>query len=222
MSSKIFYVGFQRCGTKSFKSIISQNGFKTVSWQECESNRWDVSVLNGDYENVVKSNDFNKSDYYEDFPFQVLHFIEYLSNYYPKSKFIHVERNPIDWFESMVSHSGGKNPGVDDCKTHAMYYDRMDLWNYLRKSLGRNPRSLPIIGFQEHYTKFYVRENLKIINFLKSNLSKDRYFLGNLEDKDLYTKICDFIKLPPTQPITFHKSNKEVAIEKLKNNFPFL
>lgn len=220
-NTKVFYVGFQRCGTKAFKNIVAQNGFETVSWQECEKNDWAENAISKNFKQIVDCPDFEKSNYYEDFPFHHYDFIKYLSDVFPSAKFIHVERNPVEWFASMISHSGGVNPGKPSL-IHATYYERLDLWHALKERLGRPPNYIPLVGADDHYIKFYARENLRIRKYLSYNLSEDRYLFGRLGDESLYQKICKFIGFPNTKPTAYHESDKNIAVETIKTNFPFL
>lgn len=222
LKKKFFYTGFQRCGTKSFKNIINQNGCTTVSWRECDKNSWGKKVIEGKFNEIINSKDFDKSDYYEDFPYHDLNFIKFLAKKFINSRFIHVERNPIEWFESMVSHSGGVTLGGEDSYVHSCYYKRLDTWQYLKDKLNRPPKRIPIITDKNHYLQFYIKENLKIKNFFKKELSTDRFIILRLDDESIYSKICKFLNFPNTSPKSFHKSNKNLDIEKINKNFIFM
>lgn len=222
LKKKYFYTGFQRCGTKSFKNIINQNNFETVSWPECDANNWGIKAVEKKFDEIIKSKDFDKNNYYEDFPFHVYDFVVFLSKKFSNSKFIHVQRNPIEWFESMISHSGGLTLGGNESYVHSCYYERLNTWKFLKEKLHRPPRRMPLITDMDHYTQFYIRENLKIENYFKKELSEDRYILLRFDDKDLYPKMCEFLNIPNTLPKNYHKSQKTLDKEKIKKNFNFI
>ena len=111
---------------------------------------------------------------------------------------------------------------VDSLTPISFIGERLNTWKFLKEKLHRPPRRMPLITDMDHYTQFYIRENLKIENYFKKELSEDRYILLRFDDKDLYPKMCEFLNIPNTLPKNYHKSQKTLDKEKIKKNFNFI
>ena len=205
---KIFYVGMQRCGTKSFGELFKTNGFRVCSWPEIEKFDFVEKVINGKWLDVLNSEIFDEFDVFEDGPFMLPEFAIFLSNYVENSKFAYFHRPPDDWYKSMVTHSNGLTLG--DVGRHCYLYDRLDDLHFIRSQNVKKIKKLSLVGMKDHYTKCYEIHKHQI-QFLFSKISPDRFYVDELYNKDKFENMNEHfgLDLENTNDVHAHKSTHE-------------
>jgi hypothetical protein len=88
VSNKIFYIGFQRVGTKSFGNFMRGNGFEVASWRESDVNNWSDDYFEGKFSKIVRSEAFQNYQVFEDAPWFQPFMVKYLYHELPESKFV--------------------------------------------------------------------------------------------------------------------------------------
>lgn len=185
-NAKIFYIGMQRCGTTSFGDFFEQNGYSRWGWQETQESGLSELVFKRKYLDILDLQITKNHSVFEDGPFFQPDFAKFIANYIPESKFVYFSRPAEDWYASLLTHSMGFNPG--ELERHCLVYDRLDELAFLRERCGDTLQKLPIIGMKSHYTKCYELHKSKVL-YMFSDLPKERFFSGELYDKDKYFKL---------------------------------
>lgn len=195
-SPKIFCVSLQRTGTTSTGQFFKDHGYSVATYGVSAKNLWTVFYFKGDYESIFESRDFVLSQVFEDDPWWLGDFYKVLYHRFPDSKFILLERDADQWFNSMVSHSNGKTLG--NTHIHCAQYQRLDEFyrlkapNQEKMYTGIIDNALPLGEEQrEHYTNFYKIRNAEVKLFFDNHDNK-RLFNARLEDKDLWQKMGRF------------------------------
>lgn len=204
-SVKIFYVGMQRCGTKSFGELFRQNGFRVCSWADIERLELPRLVIEGKWLDILQSGIFEQFDVFEDGPFQNPEFSLFLSNYVPNSKFVYFHRPADDWYKSMVTHSHGRTLG--NAGRHCYKYDRLDELRFIREQAGVEMEKLNLTGMKHHYTRCYELHKEKIL-YLFADLPQERFYADALYNKEKFDKMNMQLGLglSDTQEVHTHKS----------------
>lgn len=191
--NKIFCVSFQRNGTTSTGNFFSDHGFKTAGYPVSKMNHWTLEWFKGNYEAIFNSKDFKRNSVFEDDPWWCGDFYKYLFNRFPDSKFILIERNPNNWFDSMLKHSSGKSIG--NTFLHASLYNRLlDLDSSMMENAYTNVVDRKLLinpDLKEEYQKIYLSHNLAVKCFFETQ-DPTRLFIGKLEDKDLWIKMGEY------------------------------
>jgi hypothetical protein len=195
MKQKIFYISFQRVGTKSFRSFMELNNFNVASWQTSAQNNWTQLYHEKKFNKILKSKSFEFFDAFEDGPWFHLDFIKQCFKKIPNSKFIFLERPAEDWFKSMVTHSHGMSLG--ELERHCKVYDREFDFKFIRKNYPNltNFRFF-IFDNASHYINFYnnkTRELKKYISNVDPN--NNSFFIGDLYERNIYRKIAKFLDI---------------------------
>lgn len=183
---KIFYVSLQRCGTKSFGEFFRRNGFKVASWPEAAKNNWiEKTLAQGQLRSIMESAAFNDYSAFEDGPWFDISVMRYLYWYCPNSRFVYFRRPVEDWFKSMLAHSKGSILG--NPRRHCLIYNRMAEYFAAVEAGDPKPR-LSMIGHFEHYRREFENQALQVRAFFEDK-PKDRFFSGDLYDKDKWAKL---------------------------------
>ncbi len=206
----IFYVGMQRCGTKSFGEFFNKNHYAVCSWEQIASNNWLDIAHDGNYLEIINSKEFNSYQVFEDGPFYRIEFIKFLYHYLPKSKFVYYYRPPSDWFKSMISHSEGQTLGENKkaLEIHCHLYDRLQDYLFLKNEVQADINKMMLFDNYKHYTDQYIKHQNQIRLFF-SNKPKDRYFEASLYDSNKFKTMNDHfnLSLKFTDEVHTHKSN---------------
>ena len=209
LNKKIFfYIGKQRCGTKSFGDFFRKNNYKIFSWPEIRDSGINDLYWSGRWIDILKSDIIKNYDVFEDGPFQHPLFAKFLYANLNSSHFVFLERSPSDWFDSMIKHSDGYTLGNID--KHCFLYSRLSELNdvYIENP---NCKKLPIIHMREKYESIYLEHKFQVLDLFK-NAEPGRFFAGDLYDDSVYKKISDFfnLNLKNTETQHSHKSNKDL------------
>lgn len=193
--SKIFCISLQRTGTTSTGQFFKDHGYMVATYSVSVKNSWTLNFFRGDYESIFRSMDFRYSMVFEDDPWWLGDFYKVLYHRFPDSKFILLERDATKWFDSMVSHSGGKTLG--NAHRHCAQYQRLKEFHEANPGHGNMyenvvDNALPLgEGQREHYTGFYNARNIEIKLFFQHH-DNTRLFNARLEDGDLWQKMGNF------------------------------
>jgi hypothetical protein len=192
-NEKIFYIGFQRSGTKSFRTFMETNNINVATWRTSADNKWPEHFYNGDYKKIVDSDSFNYYQAFEDAPWYQLELIEYIYKEISSSKFVFLERPAEDWFKSMVKHSAGMTLGK--LRRHCYIYKRDEDFNFIENNYtSLENYKFFIFDNASHYIKIYKQKIKDIKEFAKVNDPKgERIFIGNLYEKNIYDNIGLFL-----------------------------
>ena len=194
---KIFCISFQRTGTTSVGKFFTDHNFRVATSQTTRSNSWTLNWFKGDYERIFNSLDFRSKQVYEDDPWWCLDFYKVLFHRFPNSKFILLERDADKWFDSMVTHSGGKTLGNTLIHSH-LYRREKEFYNSFgtKGSYENKFDNLLLISEdrRSHYTDIYKIRNQEIKEFFE-RFDNERLFYGDLEDSEKWVKMglyCGF------------------------------
>ena len=216
---KIFYISLQRCGTKSFGEFFKRNGFSVASWTEALKNRWVENAVDGRFDEILKSNDFKNNFIFEDSPWSYVPLIKHIYHTYPGSRFVYFSRPVDDWFNSMLSHSGGMNPGKT--KTHCIVYGRLDeYYSMIEKGEEiKQTNGLSLVNEFERYKDFFNNHYLQLKAFFEDKDHK-RFYFGDLYDKNRLIKLNEHfnLNLKNTDDVHIHKTGRPVHEDQLKQN----
>lgn len=196
---KVFYLGFQRVGTKTFGAFLERRGYKVASWRVSRRHGWSQKYLDGDLGGIVRSGAFQRHDAFEDGPWFWPPLAKYIYHEVPGSRFVLLTRPPEDWFKSMISHSGGMTLG--EARMHCEVYDRLEDWYWLRENVGM-PGDLRLSLFDKphHYMGVYRKNVLTIKAFFERMPDADeRFFCGDLYDPGVWDAVARFLGLPPVE-----------------------
>jgi hypothetical protein len=172
-----------------------------------------MSYFKGNYEEIFKSKDFRNSQVFEDDPWWLSDFYRVLYHRFPKSKFILLERDADKWFDSMVSHSKGKTPGVTHI--HCTQYQRLKEFHEAGPAdknfyTGTVDNLLPLGEEQrEHYTSFYKIRNKEVKLFFQHHDIR-RLFHARLEDNELWHKMGQFFGITVDSAYKVHLNKSEM------------
>ncbi|MBC07323.1 sulfotransferase [Thalassospira sp.] len=207
MSDKIFYVSLQRTGTKSFGQFFANNGYKAVSWSVSHAKNWPQLSIDGNFPAILESEEFKNGEIFEDGPWSHVNLVKYLYWAVPNSYFVYFDRPFEDWFDSMISHSKGANPG--NAKRHATVYNCLeDYYGLVDRGL---PARLDLASRKEVYRRAFMNHRLQIRAFFEDKDPK-RFFCADLYDKEKYKKLAAFwgLSFQHDDDIHIHKSNPKV------------
>ena len=188
----------QRTGTTSVGQFFKDYDYKVATWNISRKNNWSVEWFKGDFESIFRSNDFRSNQVFEDDPWWCPDFYKVLFHRFPKSKFVLLERDADEWFNSMVKHSSGKTLG--NTHLHAVIYNRLD--EFSCNNFKEENRYTPILDnllpldetYRKKYTSFYKLRNKEVKDYF-DRFGKDRIIIIQLEDKDKWQKLGLFLKI---------------------------
>ena len=208
---KIFNISSHRTGTTSFGDFFQSFGYKRASYRNSKDNNWAVHWYNSDFDKIFDSVDFQKNQVFEDDPWYFDDFYQVVYWRFPSAKFILVERDEKDWFNSMLNHSQGRTLG--NTLIHARLYNREKELNekypdyFNHANLSMNPDNLlSLVGQQSHYIPIYNERNEKVRSFFKLN-SPENFLTVDLYDPNKWNLISDFIGFKIPRDFNIH-SNK--------------
>lgn len=190
---KVFYLGFQRVGTKSFGMFMEMNGFNYASWDIAQHKGWPELFSRGEYESIIRSRTFQYYDAFSDGPWFQPELVKYLYSAVENSVFVMLTRVPGEWFKSMISLNAGLTVG--DLRKHCELYGRMDEYEWLEQNIGIVPgMHLSLFDKPLHYMEQYTQMTEATTEFLRRQPgSEQRFFRGAIEDPDKFRKIADFL-----------------------------
>ena len=189
----------QRTGTTSTGKFFRDLGLKSAGWNEDKKNNWSGAFHDGDLESIFASDDFLKSDAFEDSPWFGSNLYRVLYHRFPGSKFILLERDPDAWLRSMVSHSGGSILGRS--RTHCRIYRREleyysllnseDFDETIENTIG-SQKKMKILDCPGQYKEIYKLHSIEVKDFF-ARLDPSALFVGRLEDPEKWKKLGTFL-----------------------------
>lgn len=207
--NKIFCISFQRTGTTSTGQFFKDHNFKVATFSVSKSNKWTHLWIKKEYHKIFWSLDFLVHQVFEDDPWWCNDFYKELYYRYPKSKFILLERDANKWFDSMISHSKGKNLG--NTYIHSILYNRLDEFRTLNidkdKWFDKDIRNLLPLNenHRQHYINIYKTRNEEVKKFFTTNDST-RLFTGKLEDKMVWKKMAFYFSIDISSDYNVHSN----------------
>ena len=203
---KIFCISLQRTGTTSVGKFFKKNGYQVANYSTQRKNSWTKLWFSGDIEKIFRSFDFITSQVFEDDPWWCGQFYKKLYHRFNRSKFILFERDPDDWFDSMLSHSEGKNPG--NTYLHSFLYNRgYEFYNIFGSAKNAYTKKidnmLNIEGMRSHYKKIYTTRNERVKDFFE-NHNKKRLFYAHLYDDKKWSKMANYFDINVGKNISVH------------------
>lgn len=211
---KIFCISFQRTGTTSTGKFFKNHGYRVAISNVNKINRWTEKYIKGDYEAIFNSAAFKANRVFEDAPWWCGDFYKILFNRFPRAKFILLERDADDWFNSMMNHSGQKNPG--NTFRHSKTYRRQQ--EYYKLGLGEDhlysnevDNLLPLTEeYRDHYIEIYKLRNREVKEYFET-FDRERLFCGKLKDEHLWENLGEFcgIEVKPGYSVHANKTAKQ-------------
>ena len=197
----------QRSGTTSMGDWLQAHGFRRAGFPCSKKCDWTRLWLNGNFEQIFQTIEFQESDVFEDDPWWCPEFYKFLAHRFPSAKFILIDRDADEWFCSLCAHSQGRNPGWTDI--HAKIYRREDdLQRLLEESPHLDPTTwnlLSLFPSAEDYKRTYRRHNREARAFF--NAWPDRFFSGRLEDPHVFDDALSFLGVPRKREVIVPHAN---------------
>lgn len=188
---KIFCIGMNKTGTTSLYSLFTAEGYK-VAPQKCfESNL--NSYIYQNYSTFYKMivSEFSESVFFQDVPFSLPIFYEYLDSQFPDAKFILTVRDSSDeWYESLISFYKLFSPKhFSNPKKIDWFYEGW-LFSYLTKILGA-PEDDPYS--EEHLKMAYELHNRKTKIYFQGR--PEKLLVLNLKEGNALEKLEEFLSV---------------------------
>jgi hypothetical protein len=211
---RYFCISTQRTGTTSVGDFFEHFGFPTARWKDSRNSDWSKSWDDGDFESIFSSMMFRCNQVFEDSPWWHPEFYKFLYHRFPRSKFILFTRDSDSWFESMIKHSRGKNPGNTQrhCKIYRLekeFYYRLDNDKTFKPSPNYSiDNLLDLKGRDDHYKQIYETRNREITEFFKQK-NPESLFTCKLEDPMKWVKLGEFIGLKVPSDFIIHSNRSK-------------
>ena len=90
------------------EDIFKDIGLRSIGFGTSKDNDWSRLWLEDDYEKIFNSIDFRTANAYEDSPWWFPDFYKIIDKEFPESRFVLLERDYDKWFDSMLTHAGGR------------------------------------------------------------------------------------------------------------------
>lgn len=166
---KLFFIGFNKTGTSTYYEL-----FKTIL-QSTHNIEWCEVSNNNDKKSFMEY--FKRYDCYSDG--QLANY-QRLDDYFPESKFILNTRGLYDWLFSLIKHIENLR------KTRITIHDN---WYISKEYINSNDKMDIIIKWIKKRNKYH-KKCIKYFTY------RSNFLILNINDKNLYTKLSDFTKLP--------------------------
>lgn len=210
-TDKVFCISFQRTGTTSVGRFLKDAGYRVADWSVSHRNAWGRKWVDGRFDEIFESDDFQTHEGFEDGPWFCPEFYRVLYYRFPTAKFILFERDPEAWFASMLSHSKGRSLGVT--AVHAKIYRReaeyLDLLGKCASPENVDENGLELAGHKDHYIDIYTTRNRETRQYFAERDPK-RLYTTRLEDPEKWTGLAAFLGLDPSKAQDVHE-NKSPA-----------
>ena len=171
--SKIFVLSHQKCATTSTGLFLTQHGISCAGADGHWNRIWSMWALNREWERIFQSNRFRSHVAFEDDPWWMNGAVDILLDTFPDGLYVLIERDPDEWFSSMLAHS--QEIGLGFSMIHMMEYQRAEEYaNYLleNRQVIRNEGAFSLTEDDRmHYTSIYrKRLNAKLQAFQQRGL----------------------------------------------------
>lgn len=206
---KVFVIGMNKTGTTTLYVSLKALGFKmgNTSVAETLAGEW---VKNGDLDKMRRYID--TADAFQDAPFSIPGFYTWLTEEYPKAKFILTVRDtPEQWLASMKRFQSARLSSVpgefiaENALKNSTYVYKG--WSY---DMMRHIYHLPEVPLYDeaHYTSVYQGHIDSVLNHFKDK--SDRFLSLNVAHDGAYSRLLEFleIQIGPNTPHNFGVFNK--------------
>jgi len=187
---KIFCVGYNKTGTTSLSTIMSNNNISVAPQKPFEFNLESYFYDNySTFTNMIKE-DYYDINFFQDAPFSLPNMYKFLDKEFPNSKFILTIRdNENEWYDSLIRfYKQVFINFINPKKVSGYVYDGI-FFKILTKAWG-TPKYDP---YNEQILKnSYLKHNQDVENYFKNT---NKLLKINLKDKDLIEKIENFLEL---------------------------
>lgn len=194
--SKIFEIGVAKTGSTSLHKALQILGFNVTSFQGHGKDMHYFDMLKPCNYNYTM-NMIKQGEAFEDVPWRNLP-IRLIDPLFPESKFILLERNNEEWFNSLLDH--WKRKWTITNGVHKEYNNYLKYPEYIRK-------------------KYYKRKSNKYRR-VKEFFSKDVYgslLVMNICEGDGWDKLCSFLNLPTPNEKFPHERTSKSEWDNLEN-----
>ena len=182
MPSKVFQIGFNKCGTRTVHRFLELNGFRAVHWdrghlaRRMYRNLTDGETLLKGYEHFETFSDMEHVT--AGFAFEGYKLFPRLADEFPDALFLLNTRDREDWIQSRFNHRDGAY--ARQWKALVGAPDDASLADYWRADWERH---------HERVTTFFARRNQRFLTFDISRDSPEliaRCFPGRTFDLSAY------------------------------------
>jgi len=205
---KIFCIGFPKTGTTSLEEAFELLGYSVCKgyYNNYNTNYLISLFINKDFTEIDRV--ITYYDVFTDLPFGGTNFYVYLSNTYPDAKFIHTQRDPEKWYDSLVKMFTQFDVNLDTAMNSFHKQGRYGVVYYFNKIFKVNTLSNNKGEFIAHYNRI----NNEIKNYFEN--STFSYLGMNLIDGDGWEVLCPFLNC--TIPnVKFPHKNKAKSKKRL-------
>lgn len=205
---KIFCLSYQRTGTTSVGRFFKEHGYHVANYQVNRARGWSEAWFDGDFDRIFRDREFVSHQVFEDNPWFFPEFYKVLFNRFPDARFVLFERDPEDWFASMLRHSQGLSLG--NSMRHAKVYRReWELYNFLEaNNLSTNSTDvdnlLDMSGKKDQYISQYTLHNHEVKRFFQQKGAQSRLFTCRLEDDEKWKKLGKFMGIKVASEYEVH------------------
>jgi hypothetical protein len=168
MINKIFEIGTCKTGTSSLGVALDLLGYRVAGWERATVK----DFRSGGVDNIIR--EFDHYDAFQDAPWHNID-VDIIDDLFPNSKFILLERNDNDWFNSLVDHWRRKNYIIGG--GHKEYI------NYLY-----NPEKIKYDNISQKHLKYSLN-----IEYFKNR--PDDLLVMNICEGDGWDKLCQFLNV---------------------------
>jgi hypothetical protein len=202
-----FCISRQRTGTTSVGTFLRDHGFRVAGYG-AHSIEWSRYVNEGNYEAIFRARRFVTHNAFEDIPWWYNDFYRFLSFRFPRARFILLERDSEQWFQSMVSHPHipRKAGTYEYCRQYRnldYFYRTIDASEAGAQSGAAFPS---IHELKDRYISVYEEYNREVIEHFQK-IGPERLFHARLEDTDKWVRLGRFLDIAVTEDYEAH-SNK--------------
>ena len=212
--NKVFCIGSNKTGTTTLERVLQQLQFRMPNQQDQER-ALTQEVLMGNYDTF--KNYVENWNAFQDNPFSYGLTFVVADTLFPNSKFILTERDPEDWFKSLVKFHA-KTFGFKDPSN--VMEDDVRKFSYLYPGYTYEIARTIITTFDgssrvENWSSLYDK-NVRIKTYLERNDLIKRYFMNSPEkllvidatsSKDT-SEICNFLHFPKNKVTKMPHLNK--------------
>lgn len=215
--SKIFCIGSNKTGTTSLAATLEIYGYSLPNQlnQEMEISK---QTYLGNFSPLKEF--VNKYDAFQDLPFSIDNYYIAADALYPNSKFILTERDPEDWYNSIVRYDQ-KKYGIDNLK-NLKEEDINDKFNYLFEGYRKMTMQKYITEInnnkvyfnwdllydKETYINYYIERNNQIKKYFHNR--NNAFLILDLKKEKDTEKLCNFLNIPIKHKFNFPHLNKSI------------
>lgn len=203
---KIFCISHQKSGTTSVGDFFEHFDYRVVRSYEAKRRDWITYWMNRNFEAIFEDPMFKQNQVFEDAPWWFPEFYKVLFHRFPNAVFILMDRDPEEWYQSLLRFGNGENLG--DTYIHSRLYGLE--YSFHKKNQFAEDISVDwkfdVSKYTEHYKQKYFLKNYNVKRFFKKK-GPERLFYTPLKDPDKWQKLGEFMNIAVPKDFTMH-SNK--------------